>query len=40
MPTRRGGSLRLEVRTQRPRGISRLDHDPADAIDELLPVPA
>ncbi len=38
--SQRGGTLRLEVRTHRPRGISRLDFDLADAIDELLPVPA
>lgn len=35
--SQRGGTLRLELRTHRPRGISQLDLDLADAIDAVLP---
>ncbi len=33
----RGGTLRIELMTHRPRGISQLDFDLATAIDAVLP---
>ena len=35
--SQRGATLRLELTTHRPRGISQLDLDLAEAIDTILP---
>lgn len=35
--SQRGTTLRIELTTHRPRGISQLDLDLADAIDAILP---